>query len=369
MTRTRALGLMVLCTAILISSPGLAASSVKRIELSKTPIDYSPVRPASDGQFHDGLLFAEQSDGTLTYYNTRGQEAFTLPDGIKPLSDFFEQRALVINKTTKRIGYINTKGVLAIPCTYTEGGYFSEGVAHVSIPDSDKQLIIDRSGKIVHVFLNKYASDFYFTDGLAVAYAPEGGKMGFVNTSGELTIPYLYTHERGFSEGLAVVQNSKGKYGYIDAAGKTVIPFQYRDGGDFSEGLAAVKNSKGKWGYINTSGKTVIPFKYKGAGNFSEGLAIAYNSSGKAGFIDKNGKLIIAYQQYNRAFNFKEGVALVGIESSSGSDGKFGYMDRQGQLLTALEYRVESSSFHNGAAVAFKTLGKGFILTKSSNRK
>lgn len=87
----------------------------------KTPIDYSPVRPASDGQFHDGLLFAEQSDGTLAYYNTKGQEAFILPDNIKPLSDFFEQRALVINKTTKRIGYINTKGALAVPCKYADG--------------------------------------------------------------------------------------------------------------------------------------------------------------------------------------------------------------------------------------------------------
>ncbi|NGM82149.1 WG repeat-containing protein [Paenibacillus sp. 7124] len=98
-------------------------------------------------------------------------------------------------------------------------------MAHVSIPDSDKQLILDRSWKVMHVFLKKYASDFYFTDGLAVAYAPKGGKLGFVNTSGELATPYLYTHARGFSEGLALVQNSKGKYGYINAAGKTVILF------------------------------------------------------------------------------------------------------------------------------------------------
>ncbi|BCG61507.1 WG repeat-containing protein [Paenibacillus sp. URB8-2] len=341
--------LMVLCTAILISGTGFADSSVKRMELSKTPIDYSPVRPASDGQFHDGLLFAEQSDGTLAYYNTKGQEAFILPDNIKPLSDFFEQRALVINKTTKRIGYINTKGALAVPCKYADGGYFSEGVAHVSIPDSDKQLIIDRSGKMGHVFLKKYDSDFYFT--------------------GELAIPYQYTRGRGFSEGLALVQNSKGKYGYIDAAGKTVIPFKYEDGGDFSEGMAAVKNTEGRWGYIHTSGKTAIPFKYKSAGNFSEGLAITYNRSGKVGFIDKNGKLIIAYQQYNRAFDFKEGLALVGITSDSNSGGKFGFMDRQGKLLTALVYQVESSSFNGGAAVGFKGFGKGDILTKRSTSK
>ncbi|AHV99511.1 WG repeat-containing protein [Paenibacillus sabinae] len=361
--------LLVLCTAILISGTGFADSSVKRMELSKTPIDYSPVRPASDGQFHDGLLFAEQSDGTLAYYNTKGQEAFILPDNIKPLSDFFEQRALVINKTTKRIGYINTKGALAVPCKYADGGYFSEGVAHVSIPDTDKQLIIDRSGKTVHVFFKKYDSDFYFTSGLAVAYAPKGGKLGFINMSGELTIPYQYTRGRGFSEGLALVQNRKGKYGYIDAAGKTVIPFKYEDGGDFSEGMAAVKNTEGRWGYIHTSGKTAIPFKYKSAGTFSEGLAITYNRSGNVGFINKNGKLIIAYQQYNRAFDFKEGVALVGITSNSDSGGKFGYMDRQGKLLTALEYRVESSSFNGGAAVGFKSLGKGDILTKRSTSK
>ncbi|AKG37629.1 hypothetical protein VK70_06165 [Paenibacillus durus ATCC 35681] len=360
------LALLIGCITILLSGICFAASSAAQIKLSQTPINYSPVRPASDGQFHDGLLFSKQSDGTLVYYNAKGQEAFTLPAWIKPLSDFSEQRAMVMNTKTKLVGYINTKGALAIPCKYADGERFSEEVAHVFIPDSTEQAIIDRSGKIVHTFNQTYDSDYAFSGGLAAAYALKGGKLGFINTSGELVIPYQYTYARRFSEGVSLVQNGKGKYGFIDAAGKTIIPFQFKAGGDFSGGLAAVENAKGKWGYINKNGKTVIPFKYYGAGNFSEGLAYVYNSKGKLGYINKNGTQIIAYQQYNRAFDFEEGVALVGVESKSGADSRFGYIDRQGKLLTKLEYKVESSSFNGGSAAALKTLGKGVILTKVS---
>ncbi|MEC0089587.1 WG repeat-containing protein [Paenibacillus macquariensis] len=43
----------------------------------------------------------------------------------------------------------------------------------------------------------------------------------------------------------------------------------------------------------------------------------------------------MGYQKYNRAFPFKEGFALVGVETTSDPSGKFGYIDRQGKLLTS----------------------------------
>jgi cell division GTPase FtsZ len=96
------------------------------------------------------------------------------------------------------------------------------------------------------------------------------------------------------------------------------------------------------------------------------GLALVQNSKGMYEYIDKTGKMVIDYQKYTRAFDFSNGIALVGIGTNSDPSSKFGYIDRQGKLLTKLEYRVESSSFQDGYAVAIKTEGKGIILSKDS---
>ncbi|OAB44379.1 WG repeat-containing protein [Paenibacillus glacialis] len=198
MIRKLRLVILTLCTTLTMSSTSFASSNTPHIEVSKTSLNYSHVRPQSNGTFHDGLLFAEQSNGTLVYYKTKGNLAFTLPAEIEPLSDFVEQRALVRNKKTNLIGYINTTGKLAIPCIYAEAGYFSEGLAHVSMTNSRSEAFIDRTGKIVTTFNQKYSSDYYFSDGLAVVYAPLGNKVGFINTAGELAISYKYTFSRGF---------------------------------------------------------------------------------------------------------------------------------------------------------------------------
>lgn len=54
---------------------------------------------------------------------------------------------------------------------------------------------------------------------------------------------------------------------------RQAIQPQYEDASRFSEGLAAVKQN-GKWGYIDTDGKTVIPFDYDYAFSFNEGVAV-----------------------------------------------------------------------------------------------
>ncbi|MFW9336442.1 WG repeat-containing protein [Paenibacillus polymyxa] len=330
--------------------------------ISQTSINFKLVAPESDGQFHDGLLFSENADGTLMYFDSKGNKAFSLPDYITPSSDFYDQRAVVKSKKNNLYGYIDTKGNLTIPFQYEEAGTFSEGIAYVKAPGSSNVKLIDRAGKTISSVNNKYASDYIFKNHLALVYAPKGNKIGYINTSGNLVVPLKYTFGRGFSEGLAVIQSDKGLYGYVDAKGTEVIPTQYKRALDFSEGLAAVQNDKGKWGFIDKRGKAIIPFKYTGADGFSEGLASVNNERGMVGYINKTGALVIGYQKYNSAFKFKEGIALVGIES--GSNGKFGYIDHKGKLLTKLEYKKESSSFNNGYAVAIKTSGNAFILKK-----
>ncbi|MCM3702230.1 WG repeat-containing protein [Paenibacillus macerans] len=361
------IGLTLLLLSMTVTMPmtGWAASSKTEIKVSKSALDYEMVRPQSDGAFHDGLLLAQQSNGKNVYYNSKGAQAFTLPTGIEPLTDFREQRAVVKDTATKLYGYINTQGRLVIPCQYVEVDSFAEGTAHVK-DASDREFFVDRAGKTLVSLTTSYDSDFLFTEGLATAYEELTGRIGYVNTKGELAIPYQYSYARNFSEGLAVVSNDAGLYGYIDSSGKQVIPFRYTSAGDFGEGVAPVQNATGKWGYINKQGKTVIPHQYANAWGFSEGLAVVYNTKEQVGYINKAGKLVIGYQKYNRADDFSQGIALVGINSKSDPNGKYGYIDRQGKLLTKLEYTPESSSFNQGYAVAVKN-GKGYILARSTS--
>ncbi len=355
--------LIVVCTSFFISSNSSFASKALTINVSKKPIDFNIVKPLSDGGFHDGLLLSEKSDGKVIFYNSKGDIAFNLASGVVPVSDFSEQRAIVKNNKTNLFGYINTKGVLVTPLQYQEAGYFTEGVAHVKLNDSD--YLIDRFGKIIMELPTKYDSSYSFNNGLSLAYQSKTGKVGYINKINKLVIPFKYNEGRDFSEELALVQNENGKSGYINTSGKVVIPFQFKSGGDFNEGLAPVQNKNGEWGYVDKTGKVVIPFRFSSAGHFSEGLAAVYNSKGKVGYINKQGKLIIKYQQYNRGSIFKQGYALVGIGDNA--TGKFGFINQNGTLVTKLEYRSESSSFSsNGLAVAYKAPGTAFILTKPS---
>ncbi|WP_239004791.1 WG repeat-containing protein [Paenibacillus tepidiphilus] len=151
-------------------------------------IDFSPAVPESDGAFHDGLLLAVKSDGEKVFYNSQGKEAFTLPEGVEPLSDFYGQRALVKDVKTNLVGYINTKGALAVPCLYETGATYSEGIASVSLPGSEEKLVIDRFGRVVSKFKKVYSSDYIFNGGLALVYNQDGG-IGFIDTSGTLVVP------------------------------------------------------------------------------------------------------------------------------------------------------------------------------------
>lgn len=70
---------------------------------------------------------------------------------------------------------------------------------------------------------------------------------------------------------------------------------QYEDAGYFGDGeLAAVKKG-GKWGYIDTDGKTVIPFQYDKAFLFNEGYAIVAKN-GRTGEDPYSGEISTLYE-------------------------------------------------------------------------
>jgi hypothetical protein len=120
----------------------------------------------------------------------------------------------------------------------------------------------------------------------------------------------------------------------------------------------------GKWGFIDNTGTIKIEPQFNlriGSPGFSEGLAavaVGENNDEKWGYIDKTGAWVIE-PQFDSAFDFSEGLALVG--NRTGFDGdrymKFGCIDTTGSLVIPMQYYA-APVFHEGLAVVHE--GEGY---------
>lgn len=165
-------------------------------------------------------------------------------------------------------------------------------------------------------------------------YGPDGVlRDGFRTEDGEVVVPPVYTSSRGFSEGLAAVQNSARQWGFVSDRGVVVVPPQYDSVLSFSEGFAAVKRH-GTWGYIDRDGNVVLPFQYRDAGPFYEGLAeVQLPGESLMAGIDASGRVVIP-SLFRRIYGFEGGYA----KAQAPETGLWGIVDRQGSWVIAPMY-------------------------------
>lgn len=140
------------------------------------------------------------------------------------------------------------------------------------------------------------------------------------------------------------------KFGYIDRAGKIAIKPQFNRAGRFSDGLALVQIG-GDYAYIDPVGNVVIKLKYREfnlAFDFSEGMAVVGNRGPGdhiqdiLGYINKTGTLAIPLQ-FDHARAFSEGLAVASLRY------KRGYIDKTGKFVIEPQFGV-AESFSEGLA-------------------
>lgn len=290
-----------------------------------------------------------------------------------------------------------TQTVIKAP-TYTTVNNFSDGLALVSfIPEGYNRRAqygyIDKTGKEVIPFTDKWTKAHSFSEGLAAVWG--GIAWEFINKTGEVVIGFVSKKKAGyltglnavldFNEGLAAV-NNYGKWGFIDKTGTFIIKAQYDKVESFTNGKAKVKkgtqeffidktgnmitdnatgnaNSEGwfvggqsLFGYKDGNGKVVIQPKYIEARPFKEGLAaVAVKSSYGTPlwfFVDNAGKEIAQSNSkdikgnlgYGEVSDFSEGLAAV-----KGYGGKWGFIDKTGKEVIKLKYE-NIQSFKDGIA-------------------
>jgi len=273
-----------------------------------------------------------------------------IPEMFQQAGAFAENRAVVGYEG--RVGFIDENGQIVVPIRYREALPFSEGVA--VIRDEDLSFFVDRDGRKVAGGKSFEKADI-FSGGLAPVQV--GERSGFIDQDGDFAIEPRYDVVYPFSEGLAVARLAEGRsptYGLIDQSGKFVVaPTLFhaatKEGRwPFREGRAAFRTEPfGKMGFVDRNGDVVIPASYDGVEPFSEGLArvqVGSRSHAQYGFVDRAGRVVVPVEYKKAAESFVEGLAAVSRDGS-----KWGFIDRGGRVVLDFEFDA-AASFAEGLA-------------------
>jgi hypothetical protein len=197
-------------------------------------------------------------------------------------------------------GYIDKRGAFIIKPQYRSAAAhgFAEGLVWVEV--DGKWGCVNEKGETVIGF--KFTGPSYFSEGLAPVTVADSnappdfpGSMGYIDKTGALVIAPQFSLAWNFSGGLARVE-VRGTMIYINKQGKTVFTVPNGFWADqFSEGLAnvSIRANEGPetWGYINRKGDFVIKPQFQKAEPFYHGLAQVF-LNGQEGYIDKSGRFV-----------------------------------------------------------------------------
>lgn len=192
-------------------------------------------------------------------------------------------------------------------------------------------------------------------------------RWGYMDEKGDIAIDYIYNKAYDFHEDIACVKVGDN-YGYIDKYGQFVIQPKFIYHTSFKEGFASVYQNVGDstiTGFIDKNGDYIIKgnAKFCGFDVFNDGLSEFHCKNEKnvykCGYIDNKGNVVIE-PQFDKAYGFAEGLAVVGYKYSNGY--KYGFIDRKGQFVINPIFD-DATSFSEGLACVKKSQSVGYIDT------
>jgi hypothetical protein len=157
-------------------------------------------------------------------------------------------QTLFIAEKEELFGYVDSLGVVQIPCEYSFA--YTDTLKSIAFVVDDKKIkAIDKNNnKLFTVFAYDNGPD-YESDGLFRIVDDNTGHIGFSDMEGHIVISPKFFFAKPFKQGFAAF-NEGGKIESFDKE-HTYI-------------------SGGKWGYINKQGKVVFPAIFDQASSFEE---------------------------------------------------------------------------------------------------
>lgn len=285
-----------------------------------------------------GILYAGEDCFQIEEQGPKGEDTYITDKSGKKLfqmglkDDIRFVEGLSKIKKDRAIGFLDTKGALAIPAEYFSASDFSEGLAAVGI--LDKTLVDDWHA---------------------------GRRWGYIDKKGTLVIDTKYTSCGSFHEGLAYACSDdkfNGKFGYIDKTGREVIPPQYDWASDFYNGTAFVLEGGGwedgrLWVIDHTGEKIKLLAKTRFADSSRKmrGTVAILNDAVFRGmpmqfytYFDAGGELTYAESVWLQ--NSSDGLMAVQDEKTE----KWGYVDKDWHWVIAPIFD-DVESFRDGYAV------------------
>lgn len=288
-----------------------------------------------------------------------------------PLDEFWSSGVFhdglmpILDKNSKKLGYLNTKGEWAIPISISQDPSFGDDLAfsggYLVLSQTGKYRIYDKKGQVLWALSyqsGEAKNDItdYVEGGYALVrvrtgnraqwkYVSPTGKQLFPEVYGSKTYPIPYGNMDDFIRPMcdemvafADFNTSEPKWGFFDKNGKVIARGKYAKVHDFQDGLAAVKmpedgENPNKWGFIDKTGQMVIPAMFSNEpGDFSEGLAVVQKSNGLKVYINKQGE--VASPQCSNALPFVHGTAF--IEIYDGYTSKYYAIDHSFNIVNTL---------------------------------
>jgi hypothetical protein len=306
-------------------------------------------------------LFCVKRNGKVGYVDSRGNVA------IEPRFDIagkFSEGFAAIS-TEGGSGFINTSGAIVIEPTYDWVRGFSEGMAAVGITPPRKRWpvwgFIDATGEMV--IEPKYVGAWTFSGGFTWVRV-DSVRWRYIDRR-DTTVLEMEAQTIGrFASGLATIQpRFKKNMGFIDKSGDMVIEPKFRAAEPFSEGLACVL-ARDKIGYIDVTGDFVIEPQFDRGGSFSENRAYVQKGGltgpNPVGYIDRTGRVVIE-PQFSHAGRFSGGRAAIGIREDPRDVGKDGYIDTDGNIVIEPQFRCAFPFTHGLAQVEVEDGRRGYV--------
>lgn len=164
------------------------------------------------------------------------------------------------------------------------------------------------------------------------------GNWGIISTDGKIAISGEYvTPPYAATEGIYIIRRDDGMFEFYKAAQVPArIGGQYLKVAAFSESLAPVMEREDVISVINTSGETIFTLDQTNGKRivscecFSEGFALIEDEDGLKGFVNKKGEIVIK-PQYNEAYSFKNGYAVV--KSGEGEKSYWQIINKKGRVI------------------------------------
>lgn len=224
--------------------------------------------------FQDGLATV-RTGRKWFFINEQGKEMITLDStilGIIEVGQFSEglcpiRKATILDKKpTRKYGYLNTDGKLAIPAVFDGAGPFHNGIAVVDSlnlgdyrPGQEGGIprdlaLIDKQGQLLTPYSFRRISPFNEA-GFAEVIQAGTGKQGIVGKDGQVLTGQYYPRVKSFPAGMTVFDGSTWKvFDYSGAAlslpNTNITSISYFTGNDL-----IVKDQSDQWLHLEITGQ------------------------------------------------------------------------------------------------------------------